>query len=192
MRSPTGLWLAGCVAVIMAASACGRERPAETSTEGPPVPTPRGEFVARTHPAKTGAMPYRLFTPKGYDPQRRYPLILWLHGGGGSGNDNQGQIAGDQIPGTHTWATPENQAAHPAFVLVPQTASGWAGADMPDLGPNLAAVIEILDAVTAEFSIDSRRIYAAGSVDWRPRRLESGVQQARSVCRSRDAVPGAW
>ncbi len=153
----------GIGTIVMAASACEPEPPPVPSVSAGPALPPRGEFVARSYPAKTAVMPYRLFIPKDYDPQQRYPLILWLHGAGGSGTDNASQIAGDQVPGTSTWTTPELQAAHPAFVLVPQAASGWAAPiTTPDLGPNLAVVVQILDAVTAEFSIDSRRIYALG------------------------------
>lgn len=151
--------------MLLTASACNREPTPAAVADGLPVspaPIVRGAFLARTYQAKTGVMPYRLFVPKSYDSRQRHPLILWLHGGGGSGSDNEAQIGGDQVAGTHTWTTPERQAEHPAFVLVPQTASGWVPADKPDLAPNLAAVIEILDVVTAEFSIDERRIYVLG------------------------------
>jgi len=40
-------------------------------------------------------MPYRLFLPPGYDPAVRYPLVLFLHGAGECGVDNQRQIAGN-------------------------------------------------------------------------------------------------
>ena len=123
-----------------------------------------GEFIALTHRSSNGAMPYRLFVPKNYEPQRRYPLILWLHGAGGRGTENEAQIAGDQIPGTQTWTTPERQAEHPAFVLAPQTNSLWWVADRssPELSPDLAQVVEILDAVTSKYPIDAKRVYALG------------------------------
>jgi len=122
-----------------------------------------GEFIARTQQTAAGPMPYRLYIPRNYTPQRRYPLILWLHGGGGSGNDNARQIAGDQVPGTHTWTTPERQLDHPAFVLVPQTVGPlWVDAHTPELGPELAKVIRILDAVSAAFPTDPRRVYVLG------------------------------
>ena len=127
-----------------------------------PAPTPRGEFIARTHPAKNGVMPYRLFIPKAYDPRQRYPLIVWLHGAGGIGTDNAAQIAGDQIPGTHTWTTPERQAEHPAFIVVPQSPGVWTSTGSPDLGPHLEAVDGILDGLAAEFPVDPDRIYLLG------------------------------
>src|SRR5712692_8613502 len=103
-------------------------------------------------------MPYLLFIPGGYDPQKTYPLIVWLHGAGGAGSDNLRQILGDQIPGTRTWTNPAIQAKDPAFVLVPQSPQSWG---VETLGPSpgtlsepLALVVGILDAVIGEFSID--------------------------------------
>ena len=114
------------------------------------------------HSAPEGTLPYRLFVPGEFDLAKRYPLILWLHGASGSGNENERQVAGDQLPGPQTWITPKQQAEHPAFVLVPQTNSGWALPDTDGLTPSLAMVLQILDAVTAEYPIDPRRIYVLG------------------------------
>jgi predicted peptidase len=128
-------------------------------------------FVARVYKSPSGqTMPYRLFIPPGYRKSLRYPLILWLHGGGGSGSDNLRQIQGDQIPGTHTWTKPENQAKHPAFVLVPQSDQGWdftgsssaAGYHDSTLSPALVLVLGMLDSLKVEFSLDTKRLYVAG------------------------------
>ncbi len=37
-------------------------------------------------------MPYRLYVPENYDESKSYPLIVFLHGLGDSGTDNQKQI----------------------------------------------------------------------------------------------------
>ncbi len=115
-------------------------------------------FVARIHKSSTGTMPYRLFIPKGYDPAKKYPIVLWLHGSGGVGSDNRKQITLASTQGTHTWTRPENQARYPAFVLAPQCPSGktWNSPGQLD------AVLEILAAVQKEFTIDSLRLYVAG------------------------------
>ena len=155
---PTSGLLAGAFAVALGAGACAPEAPAPEVKD-----MPRADFVERTFATKTGPMPYRLYTPARYDARQRYPLILWLHGAGGSGTDNVQQITGDQIPGTHSWITPERQSAHPAFVFVPQTNIGWvAKTDSPELGPTLDGVMQILDALSSEFSIDLHRVYALG------------------------------
>jgi len=59
-------------------------------------------FIARIYKNNhRQKMPYRIFIPPGYDRNKKYPIIIWLHGaGGGRGDDNQLQISGDQISGT--------------------------------------------------------------------------------------------
>jgi predicted peptidase len=110
-------------------------------------------------------MPYRLFVPPGYDRTKEYPLIVWLHGGGGTGTDNLAQISRDQIPGTHLWIRPDNQARHPAFVLVPQTNDAWSGF-LGDIRPfedrPIAMVPELIAEIEREYRIDRRRRYLAG------------------------------
>jgi len=115
-------------------------------------------FVARSYRKDRETMPYRLFIPNGYETQKKYPLIVWLHGGGGAGRDNRRQIMGDQIPGTRTWTKPAIQVRYPAFVLVPQS-QGWRVNDP------LVLVLGILDFLSSEFSIDPHRIYVAGQSD---------------------------
>ena len=107
-------------------------------------------------------MPYRLFIPPSYDKSKKYPLIIWLHGAGGAGDDNLLQISGDQIPGTRLWTKPENQMRHPAFVLVPQSTGGWASTSGTQLSGEEQLVVEILNGLKSEFSIDSKRIYISG------------------------------
>src|SRR5260221_542991 len=62
-------------------------------------------FEARTH-NKDWVMPYRLFRPA---ETAKAPLVLYLHGSGGIGDDNQKQLGLGNIFGTHVWALPENQ-----------------------------------------------------------------------------------
>jgi predicted peptidase len=113
-------------------------------------------FAARFYRNTYGiTMPYRLFTPPEYDKSKRYPLVLWLHGAGGIGSDNLEQIVNDQVAGTHLWTRPDNVKRHPSFVLVPQSSSRW-----PDA--HLSTALEILEAVKADFPIDSNRIYIIG------------------------------
>lgn len=110
-------------------------------------------FAARLYKQGGVTMPYRLFIPPKYKKSRHYPLILWLHGAGGSGTDNLRQIQGDQVPGTHLWTTPANVARHPAFVLVPQSQRGWF---------ELPVVLNVIDGLKAEFPIDPNRMYVLG------------------------------
>ena len=116
-----------------------------------PAQKPVDGFQARTY--KT--MPYRIFVPGGYDKTRQYPLVLWLHGAGSVGNDNFKQISEASLRGTHTWTTAQVQAKYPAFVLAPQSRNGSWTTELP-------LVLELLDSIKNEFSIDTTRIYIAG------------------------------
>src|SRR5262245_62635152 len=73
-------------------------------------------FEARVYRNASGqTMPYRLFVPNSYDSGKQYPLVLWLHGAGGAGNDNLRQISGDKVAGTRLWTKPATQSRTPAY-----------------------------------------------------------------------------
>lgn len=109
-------------------------------------------------------MPYQLFTPRDYDRSQRYPLVLWLHGGAGRGNDNLQQIAGGNAIGSHVWTRPENQARNPCFVLAPQCPAQqeWATVAKAQPTAQLQLALELLASIQAAFSLDARRLYVAG------------------------------
>jgi MYXO-CTERM domain-containing protein len=104
-------------------------------------------------------LPYRFFKPIGYDPQKKYPLVLLLHGGGEKGTDNYAPIShgiGLTGPGT-IFTTTESQAKWPVFLAAPQSADGfWTGAAAD-------AAVKLVAALQTEFpSIDAQRLYITG------------------------------
>jgi predicted peptidase len=123
------------------------------------------EFRKKVYANKTGdRLPYRLFVPLGYDANRKYPLLLWLHGGDGRGSDNVKQLNGGNQIGTHFWAGKEVQLKFPMFVLLPQCPSGdnWSDPDLNQPTKWLELTVSALADVGKEFSIDPDRIYLAG------------------------------
>jgi predicted peptidase len=115
-------------------------------------------------------MPYRLFRPARVG---RAPLVLYLHGSGGLGTDNEKQMGLGNVFGTRVWALPENQARFPCYVLVPQTDRGWVRYDpdlfakgeakmIPGLGEGTRMALAIVDQLRHEFAIDDQRIYVTG------------------------------
>lgn len=138
----------------------------ETVTEDL-VTTDVNRFLARQFTGSRQSMPYRLFIPDNYVPERSYPLVLYLHGGGGRGTDNRLQITSNaNLVASHIFITPEVQYDHPCFVVVPQIqeADGiWASFDSTTLSDNLITALEILEALKLEFNIDHQRIYALGN-----------------------------
>src|SRR5271169_6738093 len=83
------------------------------------------KFEARSYKSDW-TMPYRLFRPA---TNKRVPLVLYLHGSGGLGDDNLRQLSLGNIFGTRVWLLPQNQKDHPCYVVVPQTDRGWARYD---------------------------------------------------------------
>jgi predicted peptidase len=126
------------------------------------------KFEARSHKSDW-LMPYRLFRPAS---RKKLPLVLYLHGSGGVGNDNEKQLGLGNIFGTLSWVLPEHQQLFPCYVLAPQTDRGWIrykedvtdGVPKPvaGFGDGARLALEIVDEVRREFAVDERRIYVAG------------------------------
>ena len=126
------------------------------------------KFEARTYKSDW-TMPYRLFRPA---TSARAPLILYLHGSGGLGDDNLKQLGLGNIFGTRVWLLPDNQKRFPCYVVVPQTDRGWARYDLsqtegpakvlPGFGDGARVALQVVDRLRSEFPIDDRRIYVAG------------------------------
>ena len=83
-------------------------------------------MLPRTFVASSGeTLPYRIFIPEISSSQHLYPLVVFLHGGTGSGVDNISQTSGSNWRGAHVWTEADNQARHPCFVLAPQLPKLW-------------------------------------------------------------------
>jgi len=70
-------------------------------------------------------LPYRLLLPENYNKKRAYPLVLFLHGAGERGNDNELQL----VHGSELFLGAEVREKYPAIVVFPQCAidSTWSG-----------------------------------------------------------------
>jgi len=113
-------------------------------------------------------LPYRLLKPKDYDAKQKYPLVIFLHGAGERGDDNDKQL----VHGMNDFASDENMAKYPCFLIAPQCPSGeaWGGINRlaksptpPDkLTPALDATLKAVESLRKEFSTDDKRIYITG------------------------------
>lgn len=95
---------------------------------------------------------YQVYVPRDYAPDRRWPVILSLHGGGEAGND--GLVQTEVGLGT---AIRRHAARWPAIVVFPQLRPGtrWNG---PDAAWALAALAQ----TEREFATDPARVYLTG------------------------------
>lgn len=118
------------------------------------------------------SLPYRMIRPESMKAGRKYPLVLFLHGAGERGNDNERQLT----HGGQMFLNPVNREKYPAFVLVPQCPAGsyWAyterpkslfPADMPvgqDESTLSKTLKQLLDTYLAMPEVDKKRIYIVG------------------------------
>lgn len=124
--------------------------------------------------SKNQVLPYRILMPENYDHTKKYPLIVFLHGGGERGNDNEKQLT----HGAGLFLTEENRKNYPAIVVFPQCpAESYWGSVKIDRStspltltfdysvaetPALHAAMELTKFLMREESIDDKQIYIIG------------------------------
>lgn len=113
-------------------------------------------------------LPYRLMSPPQVEQGERYPLVLFLHGAGERGNDNEKQL----VHGAAEFAKRRN--SYPAYVLFPQCPPGkrWVESDwsLPsgrgefptEPSAPMAATLALVDSLVSELPIDPERLYVTG------------------------------
>jgi predicted peptidase len=125
----------------------------------------------------TDTLPYRIMYPLKYNPKKKYPVILFLHGAGERGNDNQAQL----MHGSRLFADSANRAKFPAIVIFPQCpyTDFWANIKMVKertdstphviefptdwtISKSLGLVSQLIDSFAATRSVDDKRIYLGG------------------------------
>jgi predicted peptidase len=115
-----------------------------------PLAASAAGFVERSITVRTQTYRYQVYVPDHLAAAP--PVVLFLHGSGERGDDNQKQL---------TQGLPPWLAAHgkdfPAVVVVPQAPDGasWSG-DGADLA------LRALDATVAEFHGNPRKVYLTG------------------------------
>lgn len=113
-------------------------------------------------------IPYRLYIPKNYDCGEQYPLVLYLHGAGNRGTDNEKHLYPISL-----WFRNENNPVYNAIVIAPQCPENrqWVDAEwLPGVysvdqfqeTDELKAVLAILERVMEFCNIDEDRVYVTG------------------------------
>lgn len=125
-------------------------------------------YEARTFSSATGPLLYRLLKPADYSPAKKYPLVVFLHGAGERGSDNQKQLI--HVVGTFT--EDAVRAKHPCFVVVPQCPTGYLWCDTPwsvdtvvqptEASKTLTQTMQLLGELEKQYSIDTNRQYIMG------------------------------
>jgi predicted esterase len=119
------------------------------------LPEKRTGFVRLTHRDGDGyEWKYTLFVPVGYNGDKPYPLLLYLHGFGARGID--GSKPTTDGPGPFIRA---KEKTFDMLALFPQSETGSWEADTDD-GQR---AMTILDEVVREYAVDRKRIYLTGT-----------------------------
>ena len=110
------------------------------------------DFVARSVMVDGKEFQYRVFVPKTRDPNKKLPVMLYLHGSGSRGDDNIAQIDGFR------WAIDPLKDKIGFIVVLPQCGEDtfWSAQDMAEYA------LTALDQSVNEFNGDANRLYLVG------------------------------
>jgi predicted peptidase len=120
-------------------------------------------------------LPYRLLLPEGYEASKKYPLVLFLHGAGERGRDNEAQLT----HGGRLFLNDTVRKSFPAIVVFPQCPpnSFWSNVQfrMDSAGKRsfafqeggaptraMAMVENLLEEVQRQYKIKSDQMYVMG------------------------------
>jgi predicted peptidase len=143
MRNTTALLT---TAALLALTACASAQPAATSAP-PSAQMPKQFQFTRTEHFEVN---YLLFLPQGYEAkaEKRWPLILFLHGAGERGT-NVWKVATHGPPKIVT-----SRPDFPFIVVSPQCPEHqtW----------SKEALLALLDEITGKYAVDTNRVYLTG------------------------------
>ena len=128
-------------------------------------------FDAKVFTASDGlSLNYRIHLPEDYSSEKEYPLILFMHGAGARGSDNQTQLT----QGIANAFSNSNSRIHDCIVIAPQcpldkkwvNVTTWNDCNYStDAIPEtreLKAVVELFLKTQADYSVDTDRVYCMG------------------------------
>ena len=125
-------------------------------------------FAHGMYQNKEITLPYRIYVPFNYTPEKSYPLVLGFHGAGHRGNDNDSHLLFiDQVMKNPALEMDE------AIIIYPQCPAeqrwvnshwGQGSYDLDTVGETveLKAVMELVEQLQQTYSIDKTRIYSVG------------------------------
>lgn len=101
-----------------------------------------------------------------YDPVTKYPLVIFLHGSGERGDDNEAQLKW----GVRNFATAKNMKLHPCIVIAPQCPAGmsWGNYDYDEMSLQptptqpMKLLRELIQQKIENLPVDTNRIYITG------------------------------
>lgn len=133
------------------------------------------QYQYKTFIREGDTLRYRLLLPANYNPRKSYPLIVFLHGAGERGYDNNAQL----LHGGEMFLRDSIRKKYPAIVIFPQCPPDqtWApmkverdssgkvkfdlSADLPPTKP-MTLLFGLVDSLSHSKNVNTRKIYVGG------------------------------
>lgn len=101
-----------------------------------------------------------------FDPISKYPLVIFLHGSGERGDDNEAQLKW----GVQSFASTQNMKMYPAIVIAPQCPENmnWGNFNYKDMSLQsgetkpMKLLMELINQSIKNLPVDTNRIYITG------------------------------
>ena len=119
----------------------------------------RYQLLSYTDEASGITLQYYLYTPQDYQEGTEYPLIMFIPDSRAAGRDPETSLTIGW--GSVVWATPEEQAKHPCFVLIPIFTETVVD-DNFNTSDQIDVAVSIIHHLTQTYSIDESRLYTTG------------------------------
>jgi|SRR5688500_4623884 len=119
---------------------------------------------------------YRIMYPLNYDVNKKYPVVLFLHGAGERESDNSKQL----VHGAKLFSDSVNRSKYPAFVIFPQcpksdfwskiekdqspgdSLGGFKFISEGKINKSLGLVINLIDSFAKTHQVNTKKIYVGG------------------------------
>ena len=120
---------------------------------------PKFQLLTFEDEATGTALQYQLYVPEDYDESQSYPLIQFIPDSSAVGRNADYVLT--QGWGGLIWAAEEEQAKHPAFVVVPVFTETVVDDDF-NHSEQIEVAVRLIQSLTEQYSIDTNRLYTTG------------------------------
>ncbi len=123
-------------------------------------------FEKETFEFEKETLSYRILKPLNYNPNKQYPVHLFLHGAGERGNDNVSQL----VHGGKLFLKKENREQYNSWVIFPQAQKNdwWGYKDPYKFDYNvkeskaMSLVVKLMDDFTQRKDVNPNTVFVSG------------------------------
>ena len=112
------------------------------------------QLLIFTDPETDFEMQYELFVPEDYSPENTYPMIMFIPDSRAAGREPAFSLTIGW--GGVIWATAQDQAKHPCFVLIPVFTETVVN-DSFNTSEQIDTAVRLIGSLTQTYAIDTTR-----------------------------------